>query len=177
MQEGDRSGLGRYMLAVRYMKIAVVGSLALFVFLVTLNNVTDYGSNFAFVGHVLSMDTTFRSSALMYRAITAPPLWHLAYWLIIVAEALTCAMLAVGTIAMWRVRRSDGRSFNAAKLLTVIGCGIGFLLWFTGFMAIGSEWFAMWQSGTWNGQEAAFRIYVTLLGVLVFINQGDPDLG
>jgi predicted small integral membrane protein len=34
----------------------------------------------------------------------------------------------------------------------------------------------MWQSQTWNGQEAAFRFYVTILAALIFVNQQDPDL-
>ena len=43
-------------------------------------------------------------------------------------------------------------------------------------MVVGGEWFAMWQSQLWNGQQAAFRFYVTLLAVLVFVNQDDPEL-
>jgi predicted small integral membrane protein len=43
-------------------------------------------------------------------------------------------------------------------------------------MVVGGEWFAMWQSKTWNGQEAAFRFYCAVLGVLVFVNQRDEDL-
>jgi predicted small integral membrane protein len=43
-------------------------------------------------------------------------------------------------------------------------------------MVVGGEWFAMWQSKLWNGQEAAFRFYVTLLGVLIFVSQEDPEL-
>src|SRR5690606_23933039 len=66
----------------RYAKITMVLALAAFAFLVTFNNVTDYEANFAFVQHVLSMDTTFPSSPAKYRAITAPELWHAAYWLI-----------------------------------------------------------------------------------------------
>jgi Predicted small integral membrane protein (DUF2165) len=42
-------------------------------------------------------------------------------------------------------------------------------------MVVGGEWFAMWQSKLWNGQEAAFRFYVTLLGVLIFVGQEDPE--
>jgi predicted small integral membrane protein len=44
-------------------------------------------------------------------------------------------------------------------------------------MAIGGEWFLMWQSETWNGQEAAFRFYVTILLVLLYVIQpdGEPD--
>ena len=34
----------------------------------------------------------------------------------------------------------------------------------------------MWQSPMWNGQEAAFRFYVTILAVLIFVNQPDGDL-
>jgi hypothetical protein len=34
----------------------------------------------------------------------------------------------------------------------------------------------MWQSATWNGQEAAFRFYVAVLAVLIFVNQPDGDL-
>jgi predicted small integral membrane protein len=61
----------------------------------------------------------------------------------------------------------------AAKQFVAIGVGLGFLLWFGGFMVVGGEWFAMWQSKTWNGQEAAFRFYMTLLAVLIFVNQRD----
>jgi predicted small integral membrane protein len=52
---------------------------------------------------------------------------------------------------------------------------MGFLVWFFGFMVVGGEWFAMWQSTTWNGQEGAFRFYMPLLAVLVFVNQPDAD--
>jgi len=34
----------------------------------------------------------------------------------------------------------------------------------------------MWQSSAWNGQDAAFRFYVTVLAVLIFVNQPDGDL-
>jgi predicted small integral membrane protein len=42
-------------------------------------------------------------------------------------------------------------------------------------MVVGGEYFAMWQSKSWNGQEAAFRFYITLLGVLIFVNQRDSE--
>jgi predicted small integral membrane protein len=57
----------------------------------------------------------------------------------------------------------------------VAGAALGFLVWFFGFMVVGGEYFAMWQSKSWNGQEAAFRFYITLLGVLIFVNQRDSE--
>jgi Predicted small integral membrane protein (DUF2165) len=38
------------------------------------------------------------------------------------------------------------------------------------------EQFDMWQSKDWNGQDAAFRFYVTVLGVLIFVSLPDGDL-
>ena len=47
------------MLMIRISKLVMVAGLALFALLVALDNVADYGSNEAFVRHVLAMDTTF----------------------------------------------------------------------------------------------------------------------
>ena len=52
----------------------------------------------------------------------------------------------------------------------------GSLIWGFGFMVVAGEWFAMWQSQTWNAQEPAFRILLTVLAVLIFVNQHDVDL-
>jgi predicted small integral membrane protein len=164
------------MLTTRLVKAAMVASTALFALLVTLNNIIDYGTNYEFVRHTLSMDTTFPNNALMGRAITAPALWTAGYWLIILTEAAVGITLAIGAAQLARSSRAAAAEFNAAKRYVLIGVGLGFLLWFTGFMAVGGEWFAMWQSKTWNGQQAAFRFYMTLLAVGIFVNQTDGEL-
>ncbi|MGY2198589.1 DUF2165 family protein [Pseudomonas gingeri] len=162
-------------MTVRYAKIVLSLALAAFAFMVTFNNVTDYGSNFAFVSHVLSMDTTFAHNAAMYRAITTPLLWHAAYWLIIFGEGLTAVLLAAGALSLWRARKADAASFGRAKKGVIAGATVGFLVWFFGFMVVGGEWFLMWQSQIWNGQEGAFRFYMAVLGVLIFVNQADNE--
>jgi predicted small integral membrane protein len=165
------------MIWLRLTKIAMSASLAVFTFLVAFDNITDYGANFAFVQHVLSMDTTFPDSTLRWRGITNPTLWHPAYWLIIMGEALTCAAYTIGSAALLRRLRATGAAFNRSKRFVYIATALGFLVWFLGFMVIGGEWFAMWQSRTWNGQEAAFRFYATMLGAGIFISLDDRDLG
>ena len=164
------------MIEARIAKIVMVGSLALFAFVVTFDNLTDYDSNFEFVRHVLSMDTTFPGNALQYRRVTSPALWNSAYWLIIFGEGLTSLTLAAAAVALMRALRSDADRFNRSKRFVLIGAMLGFLVWFFGFMVVGGEWFQMWQSHSWNGQEAAFRFYLTILGVLIFVNQKDEDL-
>lgn len=162
-------------MGTRYAKITLVLALAAFASLVALNNITDYGSNFAFVNHVLSMDTTFPGNAAMYRAITTPWLWHSAYGLIILGEALTALLLAWGALALWRTRQGSAAEFNRAKVRATTGLALGFVVWFFGFMVVGGEWFLMWQSHQWNGQEAAFKFYMAIVGVLIFLNQPDTE--
>jgi predicted small integral membrane protein len=164
------------MLITRYAKIVMVACLAIFCLIVVFTNLTDYSTNFLFVKHVLSMDTTFPGNALMYRSITAPALWNAAYVLIIAVEVIVGILFLAGAIRLWQERTGPAAAFNGAKGLTVAGVLAAFLLWFFGFMVIGGEWFVMWQSTTWNGQEAAFRFYVTVLAVLIFVNQPDGDL-
>jgi predicted small integral membrane protein len=47
------------MLATRLVKTVMVASPALFALLVAFDDLVDYGSNYEFVRHTLSMDTTF----------------------------------------------------------------------------------------------------------------------
>ena len=164
------------MIQARIAKTVMVGSLAVFALLVTFDNLTDYSTNYEFVRHVLSMDTTFPGNGLLYRRLTSPDLWQAAYALIILGEGLTGMTLLIAAILLlWHIR-SDAARFNRAKRLVHIGAALGFLVWFFGFLVVGGEWFQMWQSQTWNGQEAAFRFYVTILAALIFVNQQDADL-
>jgi len=161
------------MIEARLVKLAMVGSLALFALVVTYDNLVDYGSNYAFVQHVLSMDTTFPGNALMGRRITSPAVWSVAYAGIILAEGLTGLAFGFGAIAMARQFRADAVQFRRAKRFVYLGAGLGFLVWFFGFMVVAGEWFAMWQSTAWNGQEAASRFTMTIVAVLIFVNQRD----
>jgi hypothetical protein len=152
---------------LRVCKSIVCFSLAIFALLVCLNNLMDYGSNYAFVQHTLSMDTVFPDNTLKYRAILDPFIWSLAYGLIIFAEFLTGILLLIGAISLLKNIHSPV-AFTRAKNWVYLGCLAGFLLWFFGFIVIGGEWFCMWQSEKWNGVEAAFRFVVLIMFALLF---------
>jgi predicted small integral membrane protein len=164
------------MLTVRLAKIAMTASLAAFAFIVTYDNLVDYGTNFEFVKHVLSMDTTFPGNKLTGRAITNPALWNVAYGAIIAAEGLTFLLLGIGAVAMFLSVRAPASGFHRTKAWVAAGVTLGFLVWFFGFMVVGGEYFAMWQSKDWNGQQPAFRFYMTMLVVLIFVMQPDGEL-
>jgi len=165
------------MLIARYAKIVMSLSLAAFCLLVAFDNLTDYGTNYLAVQHVLSMDTTFAGNALMYRSITNPVLWQFFYAVIIAAESVTGILFLAGAIRLVQVRHALGIVFNEGKALVIAGAALAFLLWYFGFMVVAGEWFAMWQSQTWNFQQAAFRFVMIVLGVLIFVALPDGDLG
>jgi len=102
-------------LVLRASKAIGVSSMGLLVSLVAFGNLTDYDTNFAFVQHVLTMDTTFPSSTIRYRAITNPALHHAAYALIIATEILTAALCWMGALQLWRHIGDTGQGFNRAS--------------------------------------------------------------
>jgi predicted small integral membrane protein len=160
----------------RVSKVLLVWSIALYASLVAFNNITDYDSNYQFVSHVLKMDTTFPGNRLMWRAIDAQSLHAVAYALIILAESLVAALCWWGGLRLLRSVK-EARRFDECKSVAVAGLTLGMLLWFAGFITIGGEWFAMWQSKVWNGQESAFRLVVILGITLIYLVQpeSEPD--
>jgi predicted small integral membrane protein len=164
------------MVIMRLSKIAIIAILAAYAIIVGYDNIVDYSSNYEFVRHVLSMDTTFSGNALRQRAIADEGIWRLAYELIIGIEWLTGVLLTIGALVLLHRLGAPAQAFNRAKVWAIAGLTIGFGLWFFGFMVIAGEYFAMWQSKDWNGQEAAFRIATEILGVLIFLSLPDGDL-
>ncbi|MFF9362831.1 DUF2165 domain-containing protein [Streptomyces griseoluteus] len=141
----------------------LTGVLALYITLVALGNITDFGTNQQYVRHVVAMDTTFKDDHLMWRAITSTALQDTAYVAIIAWETVAAAVLVWGTWLWARRDHARARRFSTYGLLMLI------LLFGAGFIAVGGEWFAMWQSKTWNGVDAATRVFL-LSGVALIIN-------
>lgn len=160
-------------MALRCSKIALLGAAASYVSLVVFNNIADYGSNFAFVSHVLMMDTTFENNEGKWRAISSPHFHHAAYALIIIMQVAVAALCWSGCVRLWRARH-DAVLFAAAKTLGVWGLTLGVLLWFAGFVSVGGEWFLMWQSSTWNGVGTSFHIAALFALVLLYLTQTEP---
>ena len=152
----------------------MVGSVGFWSALIAWNNLADYDSNWEFVRHVLSMDTVFPDNAVKSRAITNPQFQQVGYWSIIATEWVMAALLLVGA---WRLftTRGDIRAFVAAKALPTVGLLLVFLLYYVGFVAVGGEWFTMWQSTIWNGQSKAvmFLTCSTLVMIVLLLPEQD----
>lgn len=161
-------------MATRYSKVLLVAAIGLLALVITLNNLVDYDSNFLYIQHVMSMDTTFANNQLKPRAIESGTLQTAAYWGIIATEAVISGLCLWGAANLFRALGQPMAGFNQAKAVATYGLTLAFLFWFVGFMVIGGEWFAMWQSQDWNGQQPAFRFIGCVGLVLIYLNQPEP---
>ncbi len=155
---------------------------AVYISLVAFTNIVDYQTNYAFVQNVLDMDTTNFGAAegtdldpdVIGRAITDPVLWNVSYIAIIIWESLAGLVLIL-SLFFWAKglikrqgavadRYATARAVSSAGLLMIA------LLFFGGFIAVGGEWFEMWRSTSWNGEDPAFRNAVLAILTLVLIH-------
>ncbi|HEX4005922.1 MAG TPA: DUF2165 domain-containing protein [Acidobacteriaceae bacterium] len=158
-------------MTVRLAKTLLVAAVAFYMTLVVINNLVDYGSNYLFVHHVLEMDTTFPGNHGMGRALHVHWEELLFYDGIIMWETVTLVLCWAGAWRMARALRRSPEEFNEAKNTAVVGLALNLLLWLVAFLSVGGEWFLMWQSKTWDGREAAGRMFavvgVVFLAVLL----------
>ncbi len=165
----------RITMTLRISKTILVFAVAFYTTLIVFNNLTDYASNYEFVRHVLMMDSTFPNNHGMWRAINSPVWHHVFYWMIIVWETASAGLCWWGGWRLMVSLRKEQERFRQAKQLAIAGLTLNLLLWLLGFLAIGGEWFLMWQSKIWNGQEAAFRMAAIVGIMLVFVAQSEDQ--
>jgi predicted small integral membrane protein len=163
-------------MATRISKTLLVASIGLLALIIVLNNLTDYSANFRYIQHVLSMDTVFVDSQLTWRAVTSSSLQKAAYGVIVGVESAIAVLCLGGALRLLKAANCDGVTFNRAKATAIYGLTLAFLFWFVGFMVVGGEWFTMWQSLEWNGQQPAFRLIGCVGFVLLYLSLTDDDL-
>jgi len=158
---------------VRLCKIALLAAYGLLMALIAFGNINDPGSNGPFVQHVLTMDTTFRSPGVIWRVIGDPTVQVAAYMSIIATVTVAAVLIWWGVVRLLRAWRAAPANYRAARSVAIAGVTLSLLIWLGGFLAIGGEWFAMWQSETWNGAESAARFL--LAGGIVLLALLLPD--
>ncbi|HEV2521655.1 MAG TPA: DUF2165 domain-containing protein [Candidatus Acidoferrales bacterium] len=162
-------------MTLRTIKLLLVFGVAVFYTLVVLNNITDYSSNYEFVRHVMMMDSTFPGNRGMWRAVQSPLLHSAFYWAIIAWEFVTMLLCWWGGLRLAQSLRGTAAAFQSAKRISLIALTLGLLMWLVAFLSFGGEWFLMWQSKTWNGQDAAFRMFTAVGIVLLVVARPDTE--
>jgi predicted small integral membrane protein len=159
----------------RAAKMLLLAGVALFYTLVVFNNTTDFNSNYQFVHHVFMMDSTFPGNHGLWRALPEPCVQFAFYLSIIAWEFVTCVFLWWGVVKLGQALRQSATVFNAAKRIPILALTLSLLMWLVAFLDVGGEWFLMWQSQVWNGQEAAFRMFAVVGIVLLILLQPEGE--
>ena len=157
----------------RLIKILFGALTGFYMTIVCFNNITDYNSNFQFVRMVSGMSDVFSKDKTGWRAINNETLHHIIYMFIIVLELTITILTISGVLKMLQKLKSSTVEFNRAKKLLMTGMTLGVILWFGIFITIGGEWFLMWQSKNWNGQNTAFFLTICFLLFLIHISKRD----
>ena len=76
---------------------------------------------------------------------------------------------------MVRQYSSSSTAFERAKRVAISALTLALLMWLVAFLTLGGEWFLMWQSKTWNGQDAAFRMFTVVGIVLLLVVQPENE--
>jgi predicted small integral membrane protein len=162
-------------MTLRTAKVLLVFAVAVFYSFVVLNNTTDYDSDYQFVRHVMMMDSTFSGNRGIWRAINGPA-WHAAFYLSIITwEAMTMVLCWWGGWRLAQALHKTSAAFHQAKRVAIVALTLGLLMWLVAFLSVGGEWFLMWQSKTWNGQDAAFRMFTVVGIVLLLVVQPETE--
>src|SRR5450432_4945478 len=111
----------------------------------------------------------------MWRALNSPTVHTLFYLCIIAWESVTILLCWAGGVRLVRAVRGSAAVFHRAKNVAVAALTLSMLMWLVAFLSVGGEWFLMWQSKTWNGQEAAFRMFTVIGIVLIVLLQADTE--
>ncbi|MGH9495080.1 MAG: DUF2165 family protein, partial [Candidatus Sulfotelmatobacter sp.] len=101
-------------MALRVSKAVLVLAIALFYTILVLNNITDYGSNYEFVRHVLMMDSTFPGNHLMWRSVNSRLAYTVFYIGIIAWESVTMLLCWWAGVRLLKSYRADRAQFAAA---------------------------------------------------------------
>lgn len=163
-------------LLFRVSKLVSIAAIGIMGLIIVFGNVTDYYTNYDFVAHVMKMDTVFPESNIDYRKVTNPLFFHMVYILLITLEGLMTFFCLKGSYVLLKAVKRDAKTFNKSKNWAVAGLIIGISIWFFGFQVVGGEWFAMWQSSSWNGLSSADRVVTFLVLILILFQFQDEEL-
>lgn len=159
---------------VRYLKIALVASIALLCLLYAAQNLANLTAAHGFVSAAVGMENHVVYPASFGPAITSPLLAWAILFVIIAGEIAAGVVSAWGAGRLWKVRRADAATFDSAKSLAIVGAGIALLVWFGLFTAVGGAYFQMWQTELGAASLAGSFQYLASIGiVLLFVNMSD----
>jgi predicted small integral membrane protein len=139
-----------------------------------LQNVVNLEAAHWFVSYTTSMEGHEKYPSHFGPAVTSPAFHWAMLWIIIALEFAAGLLAAKGAFDLFRARSASAEDFNSAKTYGIAACGVGILIWFGLFSAIGGAYFQMWQTEAGGGALAnATWFSIQLAAVWLLVSQKD----
>jgi predicted small integral membrane protein len=138
---------------------------------VAFDNITNPNgpaSNWPFVRGVLSMESVPPDDRFDWRAVDNRAVHVLFYVAIIAGETVAGLLLLWGGLLGVR-RTADPAGWAAGQRLSLLGCGVGLLVFWFGFITVGGNWWIMYLNESWNGLDPAFQNATLTLGTALAV--------
>jgi predicted small integral membrane protein len=156
-------------LMFRIAPLLLVAGTSLMATFVVFGNITDPKSNLQYVERIMSMDTTYRSPRLMWRAITSSRVQRIAFGCIVAVETVLGVIGWIGTIVLAVNLRASPDEWHDAKFWALVALCLALVVWFLIFDVGGNEWFASWQSDRWKAAEQTPRINLITVAAIILL--------
>jgi len=98
----------------------------------------------------------------------------IALIIIISGEAMVGLLCLKGAVDLLGAAKAESEVFERSKKYALLGTGMGMIVWFGGFIAIGAGLFQMWQTEVGAGSYQGAFIYAATNG-LVYLIVSQPD--
>ena len=159
---------------IRYIKILMAASVSLFCLIYALQNLANLDAAGWFVSYTTSMEGHEAYPSHFGPAVTSSMFHTIMLWIIIALEITAGLLAAKGAFDLFNARNASADDFNGAKTYAIAGCGVGILVWFGLFSALGGAYFQMWQTEAGSGALGNASMFSVQLGVIwLLISQKD----
>jgi predicted small integral membrane protein len=129
----------------RIVKIMLMLSVGLFGAVGFMSNMLDFAPGHEQVRTVLSMEGATGTPGMEWRRITSPLVVHLGFALIYLTKLTVAVLCTYSAFQMFQARDADVATFDAAKRLGLLACGVAVVTFFVGFIVIAENFFEYWR--------------------------------
>jgi len=163
------------MILVRFCKILLVLSVALFLSVVVYDTLTAVEPHLTLVQRIMTMEFTPRDATALVRAVTDPEVQRYTLLGLIGMLCLALVLCWVGTLRLTlNLLGSDAR-FNRAKGPASLGITLGFCYYAVGYLTVAGEWFGLRHGSLWDGASLT-RLLCYFGLVLIFLTLKDETV-
>ncbi|MFT4767777.1 MAG: putative small integral membrane protein [Glaciecola sp.] len=153
-------------MTLRSIKILVLLMVGVFCLIGAVFNLTSMEGDLAWVSLVVIGDGA--TGVADWQKIEAPWVVTICWAVIPLSKTLAGLLCLMGAGKMWSARHADASSFQGAKYVGLVGCGVMLAMLFGVFILIAETWFQQWQTPLGAGILGAAERYIVCIGVITF---------